>query len=81
MDDVVTTRDRSSGRYHVRYQLGRRLLVDERCNLDQAGSYEVMPRGTQADRGDGVLVGAEPSLLCQYCFERPEAEEVSKDRV
>lgn len=64
----ITTRDESSGRYHHRYVVNGRTVVDERCNLDQAGAYHVMSRGTRADRGDGVPVGTDPALLCQYCF-------------
>ena len=64
----VTTRDRSSGRFHIRVLYGGRMLVDERCNLDQAGAYDIMPRGTRADRGRGVPVGTDDKMLCQYCF-------------
>lgn len=80
---AVTTRDRSSGRFHQRFPLNRRLLVDERCNLDAAGAYDVMPRGGRADRGDGIPVGTEEGLLCKYCFGAPdeESDEENKDRV
>ncbi len=64
----VTTRDVSSGRFHHRYLIDGKSYVQEQDNLDTAGAYEVMPRGTRADRGDGVPVGTDPSLLCGNCF-------------
>lgn len=56
MSDVVFTRDLSSGTVHKRVRDGDRLLVDERCNLDSAGKYEVV---TSLDTNED---------LCGYCF-------------
>jgi hypothetical protein len=55
---VVLTEDASSGRIHKRVREGGRLLVDERCNTDAAGAYEVI----------GSAVDADPARLCRYCF-------------
>ena len=65
----VTTRDRSSGKYHVRYievQLNgdERTLVDERCQADQSGSYDVVEEVPEASTRD---------VLCYYCY--PPVEE------
>lgn len=40
--EVVYTEDTSSHRIHKRIREGGRLLVDEACNLDQAGAYRVL---------------------------------------
>jgi hypothetical protein len=64
----IFTRDRSSGRYHTRYiekVKGRpRRLVDERCNLDQAGKYDVV---------DEIPASADENTLCKHCFGAPDA--------
>jgi hypothetical protein len=64
----IFTRDRSSGRYHTRYVesvKGRpRILVDERCNTDQAGKYDVV---------DEVPASADENTLCRYCYGAPDA--------
>jgi hypothetical protein len=64
----IFTRDRSSGRYHTRYVenvkgRGRR-LVDERCNLDQAGKYDIV---------DEIPASADANTLCRHCFGAPDA--------
>jgi hypothetical protein len=62
---VLLTRDLSSGRVHRRYAVPYQegLLVDERCNLDQAGAYEVI----------ASLEGVQEDALCRHCFgPRPE---------
>jgi len=46
--DVILTRDASSGMVHKRVRNGRRLMVDERCNLDDAGRYLVIDAGAEA---------------------------------
>lgn len=80
--EPITTRDQSSGRFHERVRVGTRLLVDERCNLDVAGAYDVMPRGGRADRGDGIPIGTDPAMVCKFCFPDDEDEpEVSTDSV
>ena len=63
MSGVVLTRDQSSGRIHRRVRDGDRLLVDERCNLDQAGAYEIVDEAALAD------VDAE--AFCGHCFPEP----------
>ena len=65
-----TERDSSSGRIHKRYadEYGRFELTRERCQRDQSGAYEVLPRGGRADRGDGVPVGTPDEDLCRYDF-------------
>ncbi len=62
--EVILTRDRSSGRVHRRVRIGDRrgFLVDERCNADQSGAYEVI----------ASTEGIEPDALCRWCF--PEIE-------
>ena len=60
---VVHTRDRSSGRYHVRYRIDNRLVVDERCNLDQSGAYDEVEPPADVEIG----------LLCKYCHPVPKA--------
>lgn len=63
----VYTRDLSSGRVHIRIQQGKRLLVDERCNLDSAGAYEVVPETS--------LVDVDDEAFCHWCFpDEPEKE-------
>lgn len=81
--EEIVTRDKSSGRFHKRFIISsrgfdadqslkraQRILTDERCNLDQAGSYDVMPTISRAIDGRGVPVGTDESLLCEYCFPR-----------
>jgi hypothetical protein len=62
--EAILTRDRSSGRVHRRVRIGKSatLLVDERCNTDQSGAYDVI------DSTEGI----EPDALCRWCF--PEIE-------
>jgi hypothetical protein len=61
MADVVYTRDLSSGKVHKRIHDGDRLLVDERCNLDQAGEFEVIDPDQAGD------------YTCGHCFpDQPE---------
>lgn len=55
----VITQDRSSGRYHIRIEVNGRRLVDERCNLDQAGAYDVV---------DVLPSDADRKVLCGWCF-------------
>lgn len=62
--DVILTRDEHSGRIHKRVRNGRRLMVDERCNLDQAGTYLVI--------GEGQVADADEGSLCRFCFPLPE---------
>ena len=57
--EKVYTRDDSSGMVHVRIRDGDRLLVDERDNLDQAGSYTIIES----------VVDVEPEHLCRHCFQ------------
>ena len=72
---VLITEDRSSGRLHKRYAevtsgfdpanalaTARRLLVDERCNLDSARAYRVI--STDASPPAGI----DPKMFCQNCF-------------
>lgn len=64
MSEVVYTRDLSSGTVHKRTRRGDTLLVDERCNLDQAGAYEVIDPD---DAGD---------YTCGHCFpDQPAASD------
>lgn len=57
------TRDKSSGRYHRRYTetIGDkvRTLVDERCQADQSGRYEVLV---------AIPESATDNELCAYCW-------------
>ena len=63
--EVVFTRDLTSGTVHKRIRDGARLLVDERCNLDQAGAYE-------------VIVSLDTSEdLCEHCFGAAEPDEAA----
>lgn len=58
----VYTEDTSSGQVHLRVRDGGRLLVDERCNLDQAGAYSVL---TPAE-----VEAVEPERFCGHCVPR-----------
>lgn len=69
----ITTRDRSSGRYHSRYievqeNGDERTLVDERCQTDQSGNYDVL---------EAVPQSADRDTLCFYCF--PPVDEVERE--
>lgn len=80
--EEVVVKDDSNDRLHIRYRetvtgKGRagndfeseRILSDERCQKDQAGSVtELATRGGRADRGDGVPIGTPPENLCGFCF-------------
>lgn len=66
----ITTHDRSSGRYHTRYievQLNgdERILVDERCQADQSGKYDVV---------EEVPESATRDVLCYYCYPPVEVD-------
>lgn len=65
--EQVTTRDQSSGRFHRRYVIDGRVLVDERCNLDQAGSYDTMPSNGSSPLS-AIPLGTSLDLLCKWCF-------------
>lgn len=61
----ITTVDRSSGKYHERWievQLdgNERVLVDERCQTDQSGRYDVLPEGPPES--------ADVNTLCRWCY-------------
>jgi hypothetical protein len=59
--EIVLTRDLSSGRIHRRVLMpSGELLVNEGCNLDDAGAYEVV--------GAEALENAEPGQLCENDF-------------
>jgi len=66
--ELLTTRDLSSGRYHHRYRVEDRLLVDERCNLDQAGAYEIVQGHLGNGPFAGIPLGTNLDLLCKWCF-------------
>lgn len=60
-DDIVLTRDLSSGRIHRRMLTpAGEVLTFEGDNLDQAGKYEVITAEQLSD--------AEPGELCERCF-------------
>lgn len=71
--EQITTRDKSSGRFHRRYLINGRYMVDERCNLDQAGGYEVMESKGQSPLA-GIPLGTDLDLLCKWCFPLGERE-------
>ena len=56
--DTILTRDRSSGKVHKRIRQGVRLMVDERCNLDDAGRFLIIPDVSDVDA----------ESLCRFCF-------------
>lgn len=61
----IITRDKSSGRYHRRRiehteDGDDRILVDERCQTDQAGRYDVLD--------GGVPESADDDTLCRFCW-------------
>lgn len=56
--DIVLTRDRSSGRVHRRMRHGGRLMVDERCQTDQSGAFEVV-------EAEALPANA---ARCRFCF-------------
>lgn len=59
----VFTRDKSSNRVHERLHFRDRWFVDERCQTDQSGAFEVL--------GDAFDQTLEPTdLLCRFCFNR-----------
>jgi hypothetical protein len=58
--DTILTRDEHSGRIHKRIRNGRRLMVDERCNTDDAGAYLVIP--------ESALAEVDADSLCRFCF-------------
>lgn len=61
----VYTKDRSSGRIHIRSRSpSGRLLSDEGCNLDQAGGYDVITEQEALD--------APEELRCRNDFSEPE---------
>ena len=84
--EEILVRDDSNDRLHIRYRetisgTGRahndfeseRILSDERCQKDQAGSVtELQTRGGRADRGDGVPIGTPEENLCGFCFPQDE---------
>lgn len=44
------------------------LLVDERCQTDQSGAFEIIK--------EDVLAECEPEVLCLFCFPRADDEPV-----
>lgn len=54
------TRDRSSGRIHLRLKVNGVLQSAESDNLDAAGDFDVVD--------ESVLETAEPGQLCERCF-------------
>jgi hypothetical protein len=66
----IVTRDRSSGKYHERYVVvqvngNERIVVDERCQADQSGKYDVL---------EAVPESADRNTLCYYCYPPVEVE-------
>lgn len=60
----IITRDRSNGRIHYRYievqENGHeRMLVDERCQSDQSGKFDVLEQVPEA---------ADRNMLCRFCM-------------
>lgn len=60
----IITRDRSSERIHFRYievqeNGAERTLVDERCQTDQSGKFDVLTE---------VPESADRNTLCRWCF-------------
>jgi hypothetical protein len=71
--DLILTKDRSNGRFHKRYaevqsgydardplRSASRILVDERCNTDQSGSYTIV--------NEYEVAVSQPEARCRYCF-------------
>lgn len=65
--ETVYTRDRSSGRIHARTRVNGQLMSDERCNLDDAGAYDVV---TEAE------AMAPDADRCAYDFPAIDNDEV-----
>lgn len=57
--ETVLTQDVSSGRIHVRFRIKGRLVVDERCNTDDAGSFRIIKE---------LPEDMDASILCKFCF-------------
>lgn len=74
--DLVVTKDETSGRFHKRLKFEGRMFVDERCNLDDAGSYIELPSVSRAIDGRGVPVGTHDDMLCKNCFPGSEGETI-----
>lgn len=60
----IITCDRSSGRYHYRYievqeNGNERILVDERCQTDQSGKFDVLTE---------IPESADRNTLCRFCM-------------
>lgn len=66
MGATLHTVDLSSGRVHRRYrdeEASGRLLVDERCNLDDAGSF----RAIEVAEVEQIRQ-LSPERLCKLCY-------------
>jgi hypothetical protein len=71
VNEVIYTRDVSSGRIHKRYRMpGGNLATYESCNLDDAGDYVIISLTAQKWRVDGtpVLADSDAEALCKRCF-------------
>jgi hypothetical protein len=49
-----------SGTVHIRYELGERFLVDERCIHARCGGFDIVDAAT--------VEQAEPDQLCRICW-------------
>jgi hypothetical protein len=57
--EKIITRDRSSGRYHIRLNVNGRIFAQEQCNLDDAGAYEIV---------SALPEDIDSVKLCRNCF-------------
>ena len=60
MNELIYTRDLSSGRIHKRWRMpGGNIATYEACNLDDAGDYEVL---------DTLSADSDAEAFCKRCF-------------
>lgn len=59
--EPVVTQDRTSLRLHVRIRFNDTWYVDERCQTDQSGDFDIVGPWTNA-------IHPTPELMCRFCF-------------
>lgn len=67
--ETVYTRDRSSGRIHIRTKVNGELQAFEADNLDDAGAFDEIPEA------EALAADADQ---CERCFPRPDSDQVAE---
>lgn len=57
--DRIITRDRSSGKHHLRFVINGHTYANEQDNLDDAGAYDVVPE---------LPEDIDSAKFCKRCF-------------